>query len=195
MRFPFADLRLPSSGSPLPLPVLEGEVGGRDPEQSRFPAVSLWPLITGPPSSRLFSLQVPVPPKIFLSMVYKLEGPSAVGVALELTTGDAGSCHVGGISALSGEGTRLAPSFLTGLCLLRGRLGEEEARELHGVRGQLGLGALLWSRPGQGGVPFSWNLWAVALRCGVGGVLPRWVSCQLLPEREDVHGPVLVIHP
>lgn len=62
-------------------------------------------LITGPSCCRLFSLEVPVPPKIFLSMVYKLEGPSAVGVALELTTGDAGSCHVGGISALTGEGT------------------------------------------------------------------------------------------
>ncbi|XP_040312510.1 cytosolic endo-beta-N-acetylglucosaminidase isoform X3 [Herpailurus yagouaroundi] len=52
---------------------------------------------------RLFSLHVPVPPKIFLSMVYKLEGPSDVGVALELTTGDAGSCHVGDISTLSAE--------------------------------------------------------------------------------------------
>ncbi|XP_068386070.1 cytosolic endo-beta-N-acetylglucosaminidase isoform X2 [Eschrichtius robustus] len=58
---------------------------------------------------RLFSLQVPVPPKIFLSMVYKLEGPSAVGVALELTTGDAGSCHVGGISALSETSSRRSP--------------------------------------------------------------------------------------
>ncbi|XP_059938101.1 cytosolic endo-beta-N-acetylglucosaminidase isoform X1 [Mesoplodon densirostris] len=57
--------------------------------------------------------EVPVPPKIFLSMVYKLEGPSAVGVALELTTGDTGSCHVGGIAAPSGEGTLLASSFLT----------------------------------------------------------------------------------
>uniref|UniRef100_A0A8C9JFA1 Endo-beta-N-acetylglucosaminidase n=1 Tax=Panthera tigris altaica TaxID=74533 RepID=A0A8C9JFA1_PANTA len=52
---------------------------------------------------RLFSLHVPVPPKIFFSMVYKLEGPSDVGVALELTAGDAGSCHVGGISTLSAE--------------------------------------------------------------------------------------------
>ncbi|XP_072795842.1 cytosolic endo-beta-N-acetylglucosaminidase isoform X7 [Vicugna pacos] len=55
------------------------------------------------PGERLFSLQVPVPPKIFLSLVYKLEGPSAVGVALELTTGDAGSCHVGGIMMLNAE--------------------------------------------------------------------------------------------
>nr|KAF6455864.1 endo-beta-N-acetylglucosaminidase [Rousettus aegyptiacus] len=52
---------------------------------------------------RLFSLQVPAPPKIFLSLVYKLEGPSNVEVALELTTGDVGSCHVGGVSALNAE--------------------------------------------------------------------------------------------
>lgn len=66
----------------------------------------------GPSSSRLFTLHVPVPPKVFLSLVYKLEGPSSVRVALELTTGDAGSCHVGGISALNGEGTGwLLPSF------------------------------------------------------------------------------------
>ncbi|XP_039082483.1 cytosolic endo-beta-N-acetylglucosaminidase isoform X2 [Hyaena hyaena] len=52
---------------------------------------------------RLFSLHVSVPPKIFLSMVYKLEGSSDVGVALEITTGDAGSCHIGGISTLSAE--------------------------------------------------------------------------------------------
>ncbi|XP_058284845.1 cytosolic endo-beta-N-acetylglucosaminidase isoform X2 [Hylobates moloch] len=52
---------------------------------------------------RLFSLQAPVPPKIYLSMVYKLEGPTDVTVALELTTGDAGSCHIGGISVLNGQ--------------------------------------------------------------------------------------------
>ncbi|XP_005884376.1 PREDICTED: cytosolic endo-beta-N-acetylglucosaminidase [Myotis brandtii] len=52
---------------------------------------------------RLFSLQVPVPPKLFLSLVYKLEGTSEVRVALELTTGDAGSCYVRGISALNAE--------------------------------------------------------------------------------------------
>lgn len=54
-------------------------------------------------SSRLFSLQVPLPPKLFLSMVYKFEGSTDVQVALELTTGDASSCHVGGISVLNGE--------------------------------------------------------------------------------------------
>eukprot|EP00069_Balaena_mysticetus_P004019 bmy_17061T0 len=79
---------------------------------------------------RLFSLQVPVPPKIFLSMVYKLEGPSAVGVALELTTGDAGSCHVGGISALSAEtSSRRSPRPLrvppTKLAKWVGRCGQQ----------------------------------------------------------------------
>lgn len=44
-----------------------------------------------------------MPPRIFLSLVYKLEGPSDVGVALEVTAGDAGSCHIGSISVLDGE--------------------------------------------------------------------------------------------
>lgn len=52
---------------------------------------------------RLFSLHVPVPPKVFLSMVYKFEGSTDVQVALELTTGDASSCHVGGMLVLNGE--------------------------------------------------------------------------------------------
>lgn len=69
----------------------------------------LIPPEVGDMAVRLFSLEVPVPPKIFLSMVYKLEGPSAVGVALELTTGDAGSCHVGGISALTERSSRRSP--------------------------------------------------------------------------------------
>nr|XP_054391800.1 cytosolic endo-beta-N-acetylglucosaminidase isoform X2 [Pongo abelii] len=55
---------------------------------------------------RLFSLQAPVPPRIYLSMVYKLEGPTDVTVALELTTGDAGSCHIGGISVLNETSSR-----------------------------------------------------------------------------------------
>ncbi|XP_006145757.1 cytosolic endo-beta-N-acetylglucosaminidase isoform X4 [Tupaia chinensis] len=62
---------------------------------------------------KLFSLQVPLPPRIFLSMVYKFEGPTDVGVGLELTTGDAGSCHVGGISVLSADtGSRHRPQPL-----------------------------------------------------------------------------------
>ncbi|XP_074199939.1 cytosolic endo-beta-N-acetylglucosaminidase isoform X5 [Camelus bactrianus] len=79
---------------------------------------------------RLFSLQVPVPPKIFLSLVYKLEGPSAVGVALELTTGDAGSCHIGGIMMLNAEmSSRHSPRPLrvppTKLARWVGRCGQE----------------------------------------------------------------------
>lgn len=62
---------------------------------------------------RLFSLQVPLPPKVFLSMVFKLEEPTAVRVALELTTGDASDCHVGGISVLTEEvGPRHRPQPL-----------------------------------------------------------------------------------
>lgn len=60
-------------------------------------------LPTGFFSCRLFSLQVPVPPKIFLSLVYKFEGTTNVRVALELTTEDASSCHIGSISVLNGE--------------------------------------------------------------------------------------------
>lgn len=120
--------RASSAQRPAPLPILEGKVGGGTRSSACLPAVSPQPLIAGPSSSRLFSLQVPVPPKIFLSLVYKLEGPLAVGVALELTTADAGSCHVGGISALSGEWMWLVPPFLTGFSLLRGSLGEEEDR-------------------------------------------------------------------
>nr|XP_033816155.1 cytosolic endo-beta-N-acetylglucosaminidase [Geotrypetes seraphini] len=54
---------------------------------------------------RLFSLQVPSPPKILLSMVYKLEGLSNVSVALELTTRDRRTCQIGNISDLTDQGT------------------------------------------------------------------------------------------
>ncbi|XP_037665059.1 cytosolic endo-beta-N-acetylglucosaminidase isoform X2 [Choloepus didactylus] len=77
---------------------------------------------------RLFSLQVPLPPKVFLSMVYKLEGPTGVTVALELTTGDASSCHIGGISALNETSTRHSPRPLrvppTKLARWAGRCGQ-----------------------------------------------------------------------
>ncbi|XP_034363723.1 cytosolic endo-beta-N-acetylglucosaminidase isoform X2 [Arvicanthis niloticus] len=58
---------------------------------------------------RLFSLHVPMPPKVFLSMVYKFEGSTDVQVALELTTGDASSCHVGGMLVLNETGSRHSP--------------------------------------------------------------------------------------
>lgn len=81
------------------------------------------------PSSRLFSLHVPMPPKVFLSMVYKFEGSTDVQVALELTTGDASSCHVGGMLVLNGE--KLS-NFV-----------EEKALAL----GWASVGELLWAGP------------------------------------------------
>ncbi|KAM5216780.1 cytosolic endo-beta-N-acetylglucosaminidase isoform 2-T2 [Hipposideros larvatus] len=73
--------------------------------------------------------QVPVPPKVFLSMVYKLEGPSNVSVALELTTGDAGSCHIGGIRVLNETSSRHSPRPLrvppTKLARWVGRCGQQ----------------------------------------------------------------------
>ncbi|XP_007645419.1 cytosolic endo-beta-N-acetylglucosaminidase isoform X2 [Cricetulus griseus] len=79
---------------------------------------------------RLFSLHVPVPPKLFLSMVYKFEGSMDVQVALELTTGEAGSCHVGSVSVLNAEtGSRHSPRPLqvppTKLARWVGRCGQQ----------------------------------------------------------------------
>ncbi|XP_048675269.2 cytosolic endo-beta-N-acetylglucosaminidase isoform X2 [Caretta caretta] len=45
---------------------------------------------------RLFSFKMPAPPKLFLSLLYKLEEKlPEVAVTLELTTWNSGSCHVG----------------------------------------------------------------------------------------------------
>ncbi|KFO35674.1 Cytosolic endo-beta-N-acetylglucosaminidase, partial [Fukomys damarensis] len=78
---------------------------------------------------RLFSLQVPAPHKIFLSLVYKLEGSTDVTVALELTTGDADSCHVGSISVMNETGSRHRPHPLrvppTKLARWAGRCGQQ----------------------------------------------------------------------
>ncbi|NWW54989.1 ENASE acetylglucosaminidase, partial [Pedionomus torquatus] len=54
---------------------------------------------------RLFSLQMPAPPKLFLTLLYKLEGPPPEDftVALELTTWDSGTCHEGNVTPLPGE--------------------------------------------------------------------------------------------
>ncbi|XP_072737182.1 cytosolic endo-beta-N-acetylglucosaminidase isoform X5 [Ciconia boyciana] len=53
---------------------------------------------------RLFSLQMPAPPKLFLTLLYKLEGPhpDEFTVALELTTWDSSSCHEGDVTSLPG---------------------------------------------------------------------------------------------
>ncbi|CAH6776499.1 cytosolic endo-beta-N-acetylglucosaminidase isoform X2 [Phodopus roborovskii] len=78
---------------------------------------------------RLFSLQIPVPPKLFLSMVYKFEVSTDVQVALELTTGDASSCHVGSVSVLHETGSRHRPRPLqvppTKLARWVGRCGQQ----------------------------------------------------------------------
>lgn len=59
------------------------------------------------------------------------------------------------------------------------------------------LGSRCRSEPGlDGGFTSQPDLWAaVALWRGVGRVCPRRLSCQQCPEREDVPGPVLGIHP
>ncbi|KAI1232521.1 Cytosolic endo-beta-N-acetylglucosaminidase, partial [Lamprotornis superbus] len=54
---------------------------------------------------RLFSLQMPAPPKLFLTLLYKLEGPQPddFTVALEVTTWDSGMCFEGNPTSLPGE--------------------------------------------------------------------------------------------
>ncbi|KFO52951.1 Cytosolic endo-beta-N-acetylglucosaminidase, partial [Corvus brachyrhynchos] len=54
---------------------------------------------------RLFSLQMPAPPKLFLTLLYKLEGPQPddFTVALEVTTWDSGICLEGNPTSLPGE--------------------------------------------------------------------------------------------
>ncbi|XP_017586132.1 PREDICTED: cytosolic endo-beta-N-acetylglucosaminidase, partial [Corvus brachyrhynchos] len=51
---------------------------------------------------RLFSLQMPAPPKLFLTLLYKLEGPQPddFTVALEVTTWDSGICLEGNPTSL-----------------------------------------------------------------------------------------------
>ncbi|XP_054667807.1 cytosolic endo-beta-N-acetylglucosaminidase [Grus americana] len=63
---------------------------------------------------RLFSLQMPAPPKLFLTLLYKLEGPhpDEFTVALELTTWDLGTCHEGSVTSLPEPNGRHHPRFL-----------------------------------------------------------------------------------
>lgn len=53
----------------------------------------------------LFSLQMPAPPKLFLTLLYKMEGPQPddFTVALEVTTWDSGICFEGNPTSLPGE--------------------------------------------------------------------------------------------
>ncbi|NWI40568.1 ENASE acetylglucosaminidase, partial [Picathartes gymnocephalus] len=64
---------------------------------------------------RLFSLQMPAPPKLFLTLLYKLEGPQPddFTVALEVTTWDSGICLEGNPTSLPAEPNgRHQPRFL-----------------------------------------------------------------------------------
>ncbi|NWY91923.1 ENASE acetylglucosaminidase, partial [Loxia curvirostra] len=63
---------------------------------------------------RLFSLQMPAPPKIFLTLLYKLEGPQPddFTVALEVTTWDSGFCFEGNPTSLPEPNGRYYPRFL-----------------------------------------------------------------------------------
>ena len=57
---------------------------------------------------------MPAPPKLFLTLLYKLEGPHPddFAVALELTTSDSGTCHEGNITSLPGEDPAPRPCSL-----------------------------------------------------------------------------------
>ncbi|XP_071620699.1 cytosolic endo-beta-N-acetylglucosaminidase [Heliangelus exortis] len=63
--------------------------------------------------TRLFSFQMPAPPKLFLTLLYKLEGPHAeeLSVALELTTWDSSTCHAD-VTSLPEPNGRHHPRFL-----------------------------------------------------------------------------------
>ncbi|NWH40671.1 ENASE acetylglucosaminidase, partial [Chloropsis hardwickii] len=63
---------------------------------------------------RLFSLQMPAPPKLFLTLLYKLEGPQPdeLTVALEVTTWDSEMCYEGNPTSLPEPNGRYHPRFL-----------------------------------------------------------------------------------
>ncbi|NXC30342.1 ENASE acetylglucosaminidase, partial [Campylorhamphus procurvoides] len=63
---------------------------------------------------RLFSLQMPAPPKLFLTLLYKLESPQPddFTVALEVTTWDSGTCLEGNPTSLPEPNGRHYPRFL-----------------------------------------------------------------------------------
>ncbi|XP_068269253.1 cytosolic endo-beta-N-acetylglucosaminidase isoform X2 [Nyctibius grandis] len=63
---------------------------------------------------RLFSLQMPAPPKLFLTLLYKLEGPhpDELTVALELSTWRSGTCHEGNVTSLPEPNSRHHPRLL-----------------------------------------------------------------------------------
>ncbi|XP_014381885.1 cytosolic endo-beta-N-acetylglucosaminidase [Alligator sinensis] len=78
---------------------------------------------------RLFSFQTPAPPKLFLSLLYKLEEPQAgVTVALELATRDSGSCRVGDIEPTRRHQPRPLPGPPPGLSTMLSTCGEQSTQ-------------------------------------------------------------------
>ncbi|XP_035424598.1 cytosolic endo-beta-N-acetylglucosaminidase [Cygnus atratus] len=63
---------------------------------------------------RLFSFQMQAPPKLFLNLLYKMEGPhrDEFTVALELTTWHSGTCHDGNVTPLPEPHGRHHPRLL-----------------------------------------------------------------------------------
>lgn len=61
----------------------------------------------------LFSFQMQAPPKLFLNLLYKMEGPhrDEFAVALELTTWHSGTCHDGNVTPLPGEDPARPPAL------------------------------------------------------------------------------------
>lgn len=66
--------------------------------------------------ARLFSLHVPAPEKLMLSIVYKLEDAPNVSVSLELSTQDAPLCGVESVTEISGKRLALCTTFIH-LCI------------------------------------------------------------------------------
>ena len=69
---------------------------------------------------------MPAPPKLFLTLLYKLEGPhpDEFAIALELTPCDSGTCHEGNVASLPGEDPAPSPtlSAVSTRCVERGQL-------------------------------------------------------------------------
>ncbi|XP_051851402.1 cytosolic endo-beta-N-acetylglucosaminidase isoform X1 [Antechinus flavipes] len=71
------------------------------------------PSNTGKVAVRLFSLKVLAPPKIYLSLIYKLEERTDITVALELSTWDVRRCSIGGVPSFdAGSSIRHTPQPL-----------------------------------------------------------------------------------
>ncbi|KAK2528352.1 Engase [Columba guinea] len=65
-------------------------------------------------TSRFLAGKMPAPPKVFLTLLYKLEGshPDGFTVSLELTTSNSGTCYEGNVTSLPEPNARHHPRFL-----------------------------------------------------------------------------------